>query len=258
MRRLIYISLLLILCTACHRNKPTLYGTETVQNKELIEGINRHVDSLDALLPSSVLQQSLIFSRDNYSFYVSRYVLKDRVNLYVETGIRNNNALSEKRYYLKDGKILLYVLNVDDLEQDEDEHYQKTYFADGKIIANQGAYRSGNQGNLFEQEQMRSASDIQADLRELKDAIYQEGNFDLRVEAVADYPRATYLILSSRNINSYRSALKVDPAGSDLQGPIAAILASPADYKGRKLDLKWEIRKPFETVFIDAEFDRRF
>lgn len=252
MNWLIYITLSLTILTACNEST----DDDSARDRSTMLKDFRHntiifKDSIDQLLPGSTVQKSLIFSKDNYSFYASRHLDNRNIFLYKEIGILGNSNFIEKRFYLKGGDLILFELYE---KNDPDSALASTlrsYFRKGKLVISES-----DQSVEYQTEELFSSTGhesrkILEDLQKLRDAINQKGEFDLVYDNFAYYPKARYLILSNDQINPYRAAIRIEEADDFIK----MILSNPEKYKGRKLNLKWHLREPFEALYLRGRLD---
>ena len=252
MNWLIYITISLTVLTACNEST----GNDSARDRSSMLNNFKHStinfkDSIDQLLPGSTLQKSLIFSKDDYSFYAIRHLVDRNIYLYKEIGILGNSNFIEKRFYLKGGKLILFELYEKNDPDSVLTWTSRNYFRKGKIVISESDQSVEHQTDELLSSVGQNSRKILTDLQKLRDAIYQKGDFDLVYDNFAYYPKARYLILSNDQINPYRAAVRIEEADDFMK----MILSHPEKYKGRKLNLKWHLREPFEALYLSGSLD---
>ena len=246
-----FILLITLSLAACNKNKDQIKSSlNSAAGQLLKENILSFADTVNNLSKGAIKQESLIYTLGDYSFYVSRYVRNSEVSLYIELGNSGDYGNTEKRYYLKDGQVVLLV------------HYSKNMMVYLPFITERVFYKNGQilysdcresktwrelRSLNFMQNEIAS-QDIVEDMKKLNDAIYQRGKFDLVFEGITEYPKAKYLIFSRDNFNTYRAPVLVEKKDNFIE----ALFSNPEKYKGRKLKITWALREPNEAVYVSG------
>lgn len=211
-------------------DKSSTHNKGQVLNKS---EINHHINALQAVIPISRKEQSLVYIQGLYSFQAIKYSSQDGPFLYVEKGYTPKRGNIEKRYYLKDRRLIFYT------EVAEADHLNRGV---RKSVYFQKSVQTGNNRSLFARLFFKdtipaSNGDVGyvARVKMLEDALNCEGKFDLRFSEVAQCSRVKYIILANNDMNGYRAPIKIhnDDEFSE------ELISNPEKYIGRKLDITW-------------------
>lgn len=246
-----FLILILFTIASCTKNTDELKTYVTPGTIAAIKnGIIAFADSVTASSKRSTKQESLIYTINDYSFHVSRYVRNSEVSLYIEHGYSASYGTVENRYYLKNGKVVLFARNAHNPDSLLPYKAMREFYNNGDLVgSDQKVAKTVDELAVEEYKVNRPGyRDIQADIKKLNDAIYQRGSFDLTLEGITEYPKARYLILSRNRFNSYRAALLIEKE-DDL---IKSIISNPEKYKNRKLDLKWKLKDPQQALYVSG------
>ncbi len=246
-----YLILILVTIASCTKNTDEVKTYVKPQTTTSIKnGIIAFADSVNTSSKGSIKQESLIYTINDYSFHVSRYVRNSEVSLYIEHGYSTSSGTVENRYYLKNGKVILSSHNTHNPGSLLPYKTTRVFYNNGGLIgSDQKAAKTTDDLAVADYTANKIGySDIKADIKKLNDAIYQRGSFDLTLQGIAEYPKAKYLILSSNRFNSYRAALLIKK--EDIL--IKSIIADPEKYRGRKLNLKWNLKDPKQALYVSG------
>ena len=213
-----------------------------------------YADSINAVLPFCEETKSMVYTLGDYSFQVSRFKHHDKIVLYIEQGNNGEYRSVEKRYYIEDNMPALLVER--SVDSRKSLRYSNTYFKQGKVfIAEQksGSAKEMNIQNAGFKEASLEAVDHYQELETYEDALNQRRKFDLVFEEIAECPKAKYLILSRKEINSYRAPVKVEVEDEFIR----ELYSNPLRYRGEKLDISWKINSNNETVYLQGRLKTR-
>lgn len=247
-----YCLLAIMICIACCSKNSERMSTSvhSVPGQLSKTSILNYADSIDHQVKNAIKQESLVYTLGDYSFYVTRFIRNSKVLQYTETGRSATLGNTEKTYYLKEGKVVLLVHQLKSPGKSEPLLNTRTFYAgDEQLFSEQKTAKTDSA--LKESAYLQTGvnnTDIDRELRKLNDAIYQRGSFDLLLEGITEYPRAKFLVLSRNSFNSYRAALLLEKE-DDL---VRSIISSPEKYRGRKLDLSWDLRDRARAVYVSG------
>lgn len=247
-----YLTLIILLIlSSCTKStdqvKTSINSASGEAIKQKILSFSKNVDSLSR---ESIKQESLIYTLGDYSFYVSRYLKDSQISLYIEHGHRLGYGEIENRYYLKEGKVVLFI---HDIYRSKDELVFKTvrtFYQNGEVLFSDQKTAKTKEGlaKINYQTNDTPYANVAGDMQKLNDAIYQRGRFDLILEGITQYPKAQYLILSQNIFNAYRAALLIEK--KDIL--IDLITNNPDKYRGRKLKVRWNIKDKNQAVYVSG------
>lgn len=246
-----YLIVLLLVAASCSKSKSKgESGIEGNSVASIKQQTLAFTDSIDLFSRNGVKQESLIYTINDYSFYVSRYIRNSIVALYIEHGYSAGSGTVENRYYLKNGKVVFYSQTT--LDPDNPFPYKQIrefYPHSGLRLSD---YKIGASPERFDTAEFKPRKpgnrSIKDEIKKLTDAIYQRGAFSLTLEGITQYPGAKYLILSSNKFNSYRAALLIEKEDA----LIKSVSADPERYKGRKVELEWELKGRNRALYVSG------
>ncbi len=246
-----YLILILLVAASCTKNTDEVETAIEGKTAASIKGqIIAFADSIDTFSKGSVKQESLVYTINDYSFHISRYIRDSRVSLYIEHGYSARSGSVESRYYLKNGKVVLYSHRLQNPGNPFPYKEVREFYPHGGLTL--ADYRTAKTTEQFAiagfKPGILASRNIKADIKKLNDAIYQRGAFDLTLEGITQYPGAKYLILSSKKFNSYRAALLIQKEDA----LIKAVIADPERYKGRKVDLEWDLKDRNQALYVSG------
>jgi hypothetical protein len=207
-----------------------------------------------ALIPASKEKESLIYTRGDYSFQIIRYAHKEQPVLYVERGESGEHGKLEKKYFIKDGKIVFIQEHEFPTNAGNPHLFKSVRFDGGNLKAEQKAVM--NIAELTKSPAIDIVYDFageQTQLNFFEDALNQRNAFDLKFEEIAESPKAKYLILTRSGINAYRAPIKVEKEDEFIR----EISSNPLRYRGEKLDLKWTLNAENEAVYASCKLSQR-
>lgn len=211
-----------------------------------------YADSINTVLPLCKEVKSMVYSLGDYSFQVSKFLQHGETVLYVEHGNSGEYGSVEKRFYIENrAPVLLMERSTDNTKAIK---FSKTYFREGR------AFTTRERLGMNEME-IRDASYKGAEpatvyyrtLETYEDAINQRRKFDLVFEEIAECPKAKYLILSRKEINSYRAPIKVEVEDEFIH----ELYSNPLRYRGEKLDITWRMNANNEAVYSYGKLKTR-
>jgi hypothetical protein len=224
------------------------YAINSPKQQNIKKQIRAYADSVNAILPFSKVEKSMVYSIDHYSFQVTKYLYKGKPVLYVEKGQSNDNTLLTRMYYVENSKPIL--VREKKIRGNGINQYRlsNTYFKNDNVIGLE--QKSGiNEIEVshlpFQVADVKSAPKI-LPVRVMEDALAQHGEFDLVFEDIIECPKARYLILSRNNVSAYRVPVKVEREDDFIH----AVSAEPHRFKGEKLDLSWSLSKQNEMIYL--------
>lgn len=248
-----FLILLAIFITSCNKNTDRIGRSEdAVSDKYLIENILAFSASVDHLSKGAVKQESLVYNLGDYSFYVSRYLRNSVISLYIEHSRSGEYGQTERRYYLKDGKVVLLIQKVKFILDDIPFRTIRSFYQNGNLIYSDKKTALTELDLQTAKYKMTEVPNhnVTEDIKKLKNAIYQREEFDLVFYGIAEYPKAKYLILSRNKFNAYRAPILVEKEDDFIK----AIFSNPEKYRGRKLKISWTLRKPNEVIYVSGGF----
>lgn len=234
---------------ACTKNKEQVkISIDSAPGQVIKQSILSFADTVNVQSRQSTKQQSLIYSLGDYSFHVCRYLKDSKVSLYVEHGHSSDGSESENRYYLEEGEVALRLENLFNPKGQLPFQTVRTFYRDGKLLFSE--QKSANTRHELAAIPYRvndgSEANVNEEMKKLNDAIYQRGRFDLKLEGIAEYPKAQYIILSQNGLNAYRAAVLIERKDDFIK----AIIANPEKYSGRKLQLTWNLKDQNKAVYV--------
>lgn len=244
--------IILIVLAGCNKNTDSVKTFIDSPAGQLIKNkILALADTVDILSIGSVKQESLAYTQNDYSFYVSRFIRSPRVSLYIENGSSHNLGKIENRYYLQDGQVVLLVNNMYNSNSAVPYKTTRTFYQNGDPLFSdrmESASADSMQNNSFK-ENDTPYPNASIDLKKLNDAIYQRGPFDLVFQGITEYPKAKYLVLSKNNFNAYQAAILISKEDEFIK----AVQINPEKFRGRKMEIRWRPNKPGgEVVYLSG------
>jgi len=248
---LIFFISILVFVISCNKNPDQTISLEVPGSANfIIQRILTYSDTVDHLSNAASKQESLIYSLRDYSFHVSRYVRNSEVSLYIEHGNMGEQGHSEKRYYLKDGEVVLLTEHLVLARNEQPFRINRSFYQNGDLLYSD--QKIGKTENELKTKEFRMSilpeGNIRADLKKLNDAIYQYVEFDLVFDGITEYPKAKYLIFSKNKFNAYRASVKVEKEDDFIR----AIFSNPEKYRGRKFKINWDLRRPAQAIYVSG------
>lgn len=212
--------------------------------------INGYVDSIKLHISEFERRESLVFNKGEYSFHVTRYSSNGNPVLYIEQGDGEMGSV-EKYYYVDRQQLLLITEGVfnsyeSPRYQSRREYYRNDvlFHADSKSADDEASFKAAK----YEKAEggNRDAAKV---LEHLENAINNKGEFDLTFEGITEYPKARYIILSKKELRSYRAVVRVENEDEYIQ----ELVTNTEKYKGSSLDFNWNI-KDGEAIYESGKF----
>lgn len=217
--------------------------------------ISLYADSINTLLPFCEVKNSMVYTLGDYSFRVSKYLHGGQTVLYIERGDSGEYGSTEKYYYVKDNMPVLLDERSVITNSPKPFYYNQVYFKQGKVFNSK--QKSGLNAIEIRDEQFEKTEidyiDHNLALRTFEDALNQRKEFDLVFEGITACPKAKYIILSRKEVNSYRSAVKVEIEDEFIQ----ELCSNPLRYKGEKLEINWSTNDSNEAVYTNGRIKNR-
>lgn len=245
----IILSVLVLSCGSPKSDHPQA-DRESPQAMLTKQQLLHYKDSINSITGQLDKQQSLIYSRDDNSFFVTRYSSHGNPLLYIKKSRNNEYDSIEERYYIHNNNLVLYLKNSRGLTSEE-TITERDFFRNN-VLFHSEIQRSGVEDSTSDTTIEKQKREKAADLQLLDQALSQTGRFNLVFEGIADYPQARYLILSRDELNAYRAAILLENEDELAK----ELVSNPEKYKGRKLDLEWIIRNEEEAVYISGRLHR--
>ena len=216
--------------------------------------IDLFADSVISILAECDEARSMIYSRGNQSFQVKRYSLQGLPVLYAENSEGGELGKVQRRYFVKDGALVMIDEFSALVNGDTEGMALKSYFRNGQLFrATQTAGIDSDIRPAQFKEAENRFEDYANKLLVFEDAINQRGRFDLVFQGIAANPKTKYLILSKDEINAYRAPVRVD-ADDEF---IRELLSNPSRYRGEKLDIQWRLNELNEAVYAKGRLKGR-
>jgi len=241
----IILTVLILSCSRTRSDHPQA-GKGDPQALLTKQQLLNYKDSINGILGQLDKQQSLIYTLEDNSFFVTKYSSYGDPMLYIRKAKNNEYSNIEERYYMHDGQLVLYLKKSRGLTTEEIK--TEWDFFRNNILFYSEVQRSGGENSVIDTVVQEQKKEKTADMKLLEQALNQTGKFNLVFDGTADYPQAKYIILSRDELHPYRAALlleKEDELAEEL-------ISNPEKYKGRKLDLQWKIRNGEEAVYVSG------
>lgn len=200
--------------------------------------INGYADSIRLHLSEFEKRESLIFRKEEYSFHVTRYSSNGDPVLYVEHSDGEAGTV-EKYYYVDRQQLLLLIEDVFNSYESPRYRSRREYYrndvlfhAEAKSADDKPAFNTARHEKV--EVRNRDAGGI---LEHLENAIQNKGEFDLTFEGITEYPRARYIVLSKKELKSYRAVIRVEKEDEFIH----ELVTNADKYKGSSLNFNWEI-----------------
>ncbi|PWG81008.1 hypothetical protein [Pararcticibacter amylolyticus] len=218
------------------------------------EDIKMYEDSVNLILPELQKQESLVYEQGDNSFYVIKYSHNGEPVLYVENEDNGEYGKSEKRYYLKERRLLLYTENTQSYNTSERLMQNRLYFRGNTLFSS--LQKTGPDAKSLHSETLKAFTPKEREqyleIPEMEDALNQRGKFNLVFDGITQYPKARFLILSRGEFNSYRAVLRIEKEDE----LINELSSDPSRYTGTKFDLNWQINSEGEAVYTSGRIKR--
>jgi hypothetical protein len=216
--------------------------------------INIYAAKLNSLLPTARKLQSMIYTRGDYSFQITKYLNNGRPFLYVENGVSTSGGPVERRYYVRD-KDLLYVLeNQNTVATEPSFTTIRTYFRNNKLISAEkkaGLTRDELNASAFEQIALPKTS-YYSHIPFFEDALNRRGAFELVFNSITECSKAKYLVFSNNEIDGYRAPVRVESEDEFIH----ELSSNPGKYQGEKMDIDWNLSPNNEIVYAAGKLQK--
>lgn len=201
--------------------------------------INAYADSIKIHLSEFEKRESLVFSRQDNSFYVTRYSSNGNPVLYVEQ--EEGEIGSVKRYYYIDRHHLLLLVEEVFNSFESPRYLSKREYYRNDVLFHTDL-KSADDEVTFRKAPRKKINGNKRDLAEaldnLEKAINREAEFNLTFEGITEYPRARYIILSKNELKSHRAVIRVDKEDDFIR----ELVSNTEKYKGSPLNINWVIK----------------
>ncbi len=218
------------------------------------EDIKMYEDSVNLALPELQKQESLVYEQGDNSFYIIKYSYNGAPLLYIEKEDNGEYGVSEKRYYLKGKRILLYTENTQSYNTSEGLRQNRLYFRGNTLFSS--LQKTGPDAKALNSATFKAFTPKEKEqyleIPGMEDALNQRGKFNLVFDGITQYPKARFLILSRDEFNSYRAVLRIEKEDE----LINELSSNPSRYTGTKFDLDWQINSEGEAVYRSGRIKR--
>ena len=201
--------------------------------------INGYADSIKLHISEFEKRESLVFNKGEYSFYVTRYSSNGNPVLYIEHGDGEMGSV-EKYYYVDRQQLLLLIEDVFNSYESPRYRSRREYYRNDVLF--HADSKSADDAATFNAAKHEKADgrnrDVGEILEHLESAIKNEGEFDLAFEGITEYPKARYIVLSKKELKSYRAVIRVENEDEFIR----ELVTNADKYKGSSLSFNWEIK----------------
>ncbi|RYE50767.1 MAG: hypothetical protein EOP48_19250 [Sphingobacteriales bacterium] len=239
------LGLLFTTLTSCNRFKadhPQANLSDENKTTDLTaQSILVFKDSIDKNLHHLDKSQSLVYMLGDLSFYVEKY----GDSLFVEHAYNGAESSSLKKYYFRNDSLILYqsgneLVNEDGVVFKEERTYLRNHTVfrkDGRTATSASALKS----LPFLDISLTTTDDPDKkyldNVNSLKSVLNGSEKFDMVFESIRTYPDSRYIILRSKEPNSYTASVLV----KEKDAFIDSLLNYPILFKDKKLNFKWEV-----------------
>lgn len=213
------------------------------------ESIDQYADSISLTLKAYEKKTSMIYSRGDYSFYITKYSENGQPILYIENGVSGETGNTQMYYYLNNNEVVLYKENT--YNASVNPHYKslKEYFRNNILFNSElkeGRDLASFNASTFVKSQGNNRK-VTEKILEMENAINEKAAFNLVFEGITEYPKARYIIFSKDGINPYRAVISVEKEDDFIN----ELVTNTAKYKGADLDISWTI-KDNEAIYTSG------
>ncbi|MEJ6982505.1 hypothetical protein WG906_18710 [Pedobacter sp. P351] len=215
--------------------------------------IEEYADSINLLLSSCEEKTSMVYTLNTYTFQVRKFVHNGETVLYSERGDNGEYGSIHRLYFIKDDMPVLLKEKSVNKNNLKPFRYTHVYFHGGKAFHSE--YKTGSTALTIQKVPFESSSayiDHSLALETYEDALNQRRKFDLVFEGITECPKAKYLILSRKEINSYRAPVKVEKEDEFIR----ELCSNPMRYRGEKLEINWSTNGS-EIVYAKGRLKNR-
>lgn len=208
-------------------------------------------DSIDRSLNSFRNQKSLPYSFGDNTFLITKYHKDDQTVVIVEQENIGKYGSQEKRYYLKNGRLILYT-EYREYYAPGTSHYTagRAFYDNGKQFfaeMKKGTDKRELANTPFQMSKLKI--DVKKDLQRYEDALNQSGEFDLAFTGIVESPKTRYLVLGQNDITHYRAYFLIRKEDVFVR----ELINNPTSYRGRRLKMRWQ-KQGREYVYVSAGF----
>jgi hypothetical protein len=256
------IFLFLLLCfllstgfVACQSNQ---HQSETVQDSLMAlnstdSSILMYADGIEKLKASLTKIESPVYSQGDDFYYAAIYEKDSIPVLYVAFNESKDKTFNEKKYYLENGALVLFYEQSKQAAIQEKSSFD---FKEDRVFFRNDIFLKADQRLAKSEDLLNIApfvlvdeylvnKDKQADLKQIEDAAYQLGDYDLTFDRIeSQSPTLKYLVMANKNSNTFESFYQVNEADS----VILNMEANPGLYKGQKLKIDY-IKRGKKMIF---------
>jgi hypothetical protein len=200
--------------------------------------INGYADSIKLHISEFEKRESLVFNQGEYSFYVTRYSSNGKPVLYIEHGDGEMGSV-DKYYYVDSQRLLLLIEDVFNSYESPRYRSLREYYRNDVLFHSDS--KSADDEAAFNAAKHEKAGGRNRDIGEILDhlesAIENKGDFNLTFEGITEYPKARYIILSKKELKSYRAVIRVENEDEFIR----ELVTNAEKYKGSSLSFNWHI-----------------
>lgn len=243
----------LLSCNQFKSDHPQVNLTDEYATNLTAKSITLYTDSIDKNAPTLSKSTSLVYLLGDFSFYVEKYSINNKTVLMAEHAFNGGNSKSLKRYYFKNDSLILEKIN-SELGNEEGTVFKdtKTYLRSNTVFKIENRTASSlstlnsmpyidvplSQNNIPDQSYL-------SNVNSLDEVINGTNKFDMVFENITTYPDSRYIILKSKDQNSYIASILVQ----EKDAFIDSLLNDPINFKDQKLNINWVI-KDHEAVYV--------
>ena len=254
----LFLLLFVALCTgfvACQSNQPQ---SETVQDSLMAlnssdSSILMYAEGIEKLKASLEFKKSPFYTQGDDIYNATIYQKDSIPVLYVAYRQSKDNTFDEKSYYIENGSLVLYHERSKQISSQEKSSFD---FKEDRIFFRNDIFLKADQRFAKTEELLNTApfvlldeylvtKDKQADLKQINDAAYEIGDFNLvfdRIETPS--PNLKYLVMANKNANTYESFYQIN----DVDSVILNMETNPEMFKGKKLKIDY-IKRGKKMIF---------
>jgi uncharacterized protein YcfL len=231
--------------------KDSLLATNSSDSSILV-----YASGLEKISASLQNEESAVYNKGDYNFYVT-ITSKDSVPvIYQEFGDSGKYGYIDKKYYLENGELVLYLEKSKQALAGEKPNFQykqsRIYFRNNVFL--KAEERFAESDSLIKQTQFSLVDqnlidkNKPYDFQTLQDAVHHAGDFNLTFDRIQSAARGkNYLVLSSIN-SGYESSYQVIKPDS----VFVNIQTNPDAFKGKKLNVKFD-REGTNMIYKSAD-----
>lgn len=242
--------------TACNYFKsdhPQAEITDSNATNLTVKSILAYTDSVDRTLHNLSKKTSLVYRLGELSFYVEQFNLNSRTLLLIEHAYNGGISNSLKKYYFRnDSLILQYVRN--ELANDDGTVFKDTrtfmrnhtiFKVTQRTASSLSAINRLPYIDLATNKSNLSDKNFLDNISTLTDVVNARQQFDVVFESITTYPDSRYIILKSREPNSYTATVLVQQKDAYID----SLLNDSLSFKDEKLNFNWMV-KDQEAIYV--------